>query len=123
MSGAAGRLAAFVLGAAVALGASPPASAAAKKCGLVCVYDKPGFKGRRVCYGNPIRTPDLERAWGKGFVPGSVRVTRQGRCSPVAYFFTERGYRGVVAAYFGSAPDIGRRKYRSFHLKHSQLDD
>jgi len=99
------------------------AAAGAKKCGRVCVYAKPDFKGKRVCYSNPIRTPNLQRAWGKGFVPGSIKVTRHGRCSPVAYFFTETGYRGVVAAYFGSAADIARRKYRSFHLKHAELDD
>jgi hypothetical protein len=108
--------------AAVLLGAQT-VQAAAKKCGLVCVYAKPDFKGKRVCYSNPIRTPNLQRAWGKGFVPGSIKVTREGRCSPIAYFFTEPGYRGVVAAYFGTAADIARRKYRSFHLKHAELDD
>jgi hypothetical protein len=98
-------------------------AASTKKCGLVCVYAKPDFKGKRVCYSNPIRTPNLQRAWGKGFVPSSIKVMRDGRCSPIAYFFTETGYRGVVAAYFGTAPDIARRKYRSFHLKHAELDD
>jgi hypothetical protein len=108
---------------AMALGAQAALAAGAKKCGRVCVYAKPDFKGKRVCYSNPIRTPNLQRTWGKGFVPGSIKVTRQGRCSPVAYFFTEPGYRGVVAAYFGTAADIARRKYRSFHLKHKELDD
>lgn len=109
--------------AAAVVGAQAVEAASAKKCGLVCVYAEADFKGKRVCYSNPIRTPNLERAWGKGFVPGSIKVTRHGRCSPVAYFFTEPGYRGVVAAYFGSDADIGRRKYRSFHLKHAELDD
>jgi len=119
------RVAALALAAAFAAGVLMPAGAGAagKKCGLVCVYDQPGFKGRRVCYDNPIRTPNLERAWGKGFVPSSIKVTRHGTCSPVAYFFTGTGYRGVVAAYFGSAADIAKRKYRSFHLKHANLDD
>lgn len=107
---------AFAVCAAAALAASPVHAAGAKKCGMVCVYAKPDFKGKRVCYSNPIRTPNLQRAWGKGFVPGSVKVTRRGRCSPVAYFFTEPGYRGVVAAYFGTAGNIAGRKFRSFRL-------
>jgi len=128
MSGIAARprapitLAAFVA-AGLAFAAGSVEAAGAKKCGMVCVYAKPDFKGRRVCYDNPIRTPNLQRAWGKGFVPGSVKVTRRGACSPVAYFFTEHGYRGVVAAYFGSAGNISARKYRSFRIKHTQLDD
>jgi len=123
MSRTAARTFAAALSAAVALTAAGAGAAGAKKCGLVCVYDQPGFKGRRVCYDNPIRTPNLERAWGKGFVPSSIKVTRHGTCSPVAYFFTGIGYRGVVAAYFGSTADITKRKYRSFHLKHANLDD
>ena len=115
-------LAAFVAAGMVA-GVGSVQADGAKKCGMVCVYAKPAFKGRRVCYNHPIRTPNLERAWGKGFVPGSVKVTRHGACSPVAYFFTEPGYRGVVAAYFGTAGNIAARKFRSFRLKHTQLED
>ncbi|MEJ2121046.1 MAG: hypothetical protein P8Z76_10120 [Alphaproteobacteria bacterium] len=123
MSAVRTRTFAIAVCAAAVLGAPMVQAAGAKKCGRVCVYAQPDFKGKRVCYSNPIRTPNLQRAWGKGFVPGSIKVTRHGRCSPVAYFFTETGYRGVVAAYFGTAPDIARRKYRSFHLKHAELDD
>jgi len=107
----------------LAAGAPEALAAGAGQCGQVCVYDRPGFKGRRVCYRHPANTTDIGRAWGKGFVPGSVRVTRRGRCSPVAYFFTEPGYRGVVAAYFGTAANIAARRYRSFRLKHTRLED
>jgi hypothetical protein len=119
----AGRVAALALAATAGLGIGAAAAAGGKKCGLVCVYEKPGFKGRRVCYRNPISTPNLQRAWGAGFVPGSVTVKRHGRCSPIAYFFTETGYRGVVAAYFGTAADITERRFRSFRLKHFEFDD
>jgi hypothetical protein len=121
----AGALAAFAVMASV--GSAPVAgvagAAGTKRCGTVCVFAKPDFKGKRICYLRPARAANIEKAWGQGFVPGSVKVSRRGRCSPIAYFFTERGYRGVVAAYFGSAADITARKFRSFRLKHSQLED
>jgi hypothetical protein len=124
MTSSAARLAALAIAGAagLALGAAAVEAAGKKTCGLVCVYDQPHFKGRRVCYDHPIRTANLELAWGKGFVPGSIQVTRYGTCSPIAYFFTEPGYRGVVAAYFGTAADITTRRFRSFHLKQTELD-
>jgi len=115
---------AAVLAAAMLGAPNTMAQAAEKKsCGIVCIYGKPDFKGRRICLSRATRTADIEKSWGRGFVPSSVRVARQGRCSPIAYFFTERGYKGVVVAYFGTAANIMARRFRSLRLKHKRLED
>ena len=117
-----GGLAGAAFLAALPVGAAGPAKGAEKKrCGIVCIYAKPDFKGRRVCLSRTTRTANIEKSWGRGFVPGSVRVARQEGCSPVAYFYTGLGYTGVVAAYFGTASNIIARRFRSFRLKHERL--